>query len=596
MCGLAAIFGYRGAPPVDVMELERINAHMIARGPDGEGAWISEDGMAGLAHRRLAIIDPGPGGTQPMRFHDENGTARLVITYNGEIYNFRELRAELIEAGRTIRTNSDTEVLLHLYDRDGPDMVRRLRGMFAFAIYNTADNSLFLARDPFGIKPLYFADDGKTIRAASQVKALMAGGAIDDAPDPAGHAGFFLLGYVPEPHTMYQAVRSLPAGTTMRIEAGKAPRMGTYFRIRDRYAVRRSSPGQGETVPLLRQALTESVRAHLVADVPVGVFLSAGLDSATITALAAEVTGASIDTMTLRFDEMAGTPGDEAPLARGIATQYQTRHQTRSVSGAEFHDHIDKILSAMDQPSIDGVNTYFVAREAAALGLKVALSGVGGDELFGGYQSFHQIPALVGGLGWVPGSSALGAAFRVLSAPILAHHMSPKYASLLEYAGGYGSAYLLRRGLYLPWELTQVMNPDMARDGLRALDLVALMEEDIAGIDTPRDKVSALELGWYMRGQLLRDADWAGMAHSLEIRTPLVDATLFGEIGGIGATKRQMAETPAKPLPEAILGRKKTGFYIPIREWLTGEGGIAQSDVRGLRGWARFLYQHAPSA
>jgi len=581
---------------VDEVELERINAHMIARGPDGEGAWLSEDGLAGLAHRRLAIIDPGPGGAQPMCLHDENGTARLVITYNGEIYNFRELRAELTEAGRTLRTNSDTEVLLHLYDREGPDMVRRLRGMFAFAIYNAADNSLFLARDPFGIKPLYFADDGKTIRAASQVKALMAGGAIDDAPDPAGHAGFFLLGYVPEPHTMYQAVRSLPPGTTMRIEAGKLPRVRTYFRIRDRYAVRRASLGKSETALILRQALTESVRAHLVADVPVGVFLSAGLDSATITALAAEVASASLDTMTLRFDEMAGTPGDEAPLARGIATQYQTRHKTRSVSGAEFRDHIDKVLSAMDQPSVDGVNTYFVAREAAALGLKVALSGVGGDELFGGYQSFHQIPALVGCLGWVPGSSALGAAFRVLSAPLLARYTSPKYASLLEYAGGYGSAYLLRRGLYLPWELTQVMDPDMARDGLRDLELVALMEEDVAGIDAPRDKVSALELGWYLRGQLLRDADWAGMAHSLEIRTPLVDATLVGEVGGIGATKRQMAETPAKPLPEAILGRRKTGFYIPIREWLTGEGGIAQVGQRGLRGWAQFIYKHASSA
>ena len=280
----------------------------------------------------------------------------------------------MTEAGRTLRTNSDTEVLLHLYDREGPDMVRRLRGMFAFAIYNAADNSLFLARDPFGIKPLYFADDGKTIRAASQVKALMAGGAIDDAPDPAGHAGFFLLGYVPEPHTMYQAVRSLPPGTTMRIEAGKLPRVRTYFRIRDRYAVRRASLGKSETALILRQALTESVRAHLVADVPVGVFLSAGLDSATITALAAEVASASLDTMTLRFDEMAGTPGDEAPLARGIATQYQTRHKTRSVSGAEFRDHIDKVLSAMDQPSVDGVNTYFVAREAAALGLKECAS------------------------------------------------------------------------------------------------------------------------------------------------------------------------------------------------------------------------------
>jgi len=597
MCGLTAIFSYGGARrPVDEGELARIDAHMIKRGPDGDGLWMAGDGLAGLAHRRLAIIDPGPGGAQPMALDGPGGATRLVITYNGEIYNFRELREELIAAGRPMRSNCDTEVLLHLYDRDGPEMVQRLRGMFALAIYDVAERSLFLARDPFGIKPLYYADDGETIRVASQVKALMAGGGIADGPDPAGHAGFFLMGYVPEPHTMYRAIKSLPAGATMEVQAGGAPRMEQYFRLQDRLAAPEALLGPGEVAERLRAALSGSIRHHLVADVPVGVFLSAGLDSATITALAAEVAGASLDTMTLRFDEMAGTPGDEAPLAEQIATHYQTRHQTRSVSGTEFQDHIDKVLAAMDQPSVDGVNTYFVAKEAAALGLKVALSGVGGDELFGGYQSFRQIPAYVGALGWIPGSRGLGAAFRALSAPIISRLTSPKYASLLEYAGGYGSAYLLRRGLYLPWELPQVMDAEMARDGLAELNILARLEDSVTGIDNPRDKVSALELGWYMQNQLLRDADWAGMAHSLEIRTPLVDATLFASVGGIGASKRQMAETPATALPDAILNRAKTGFYVPIREWLSGEGGAAHAGERGLRGWAQFLYEHAASA
>lgn len=597
MCGLTAIFSYGGAArPVDEGELARINAHMMARGPDGDGLWMAGDGLAGLAHRRLAIIDPGPGGAQPMCLGGDDGSPRLVITYNGEIYNFRQLRDELIAAGRDLRTHSDTEVLLHLYDRDGADMVRRLRGMFAFAIYDAANRTIFLARDPFGIKPLYYADDGETIRVASQVKALRAGGAIPDTPDAAGHAGFFLLGYVPEPHTMYKAVKSLPAGASMRINAGSAPKIEQYFRIGDRLQRPEARLAPGEMAERLRDALGDSVRHHLVSDVPVGVFLSAGLDSATITALAAEVSGASLDTMTLSFDEIAGTPGDEAPLAEQIASQYSTRHQTRGVSGAEFHDHIDKVLAAMDQPSVDGVNTYFVAKEASALGLKVALSGVGGDELFGGYESFRQIPAYVGALGWMPGLPALGAAFRVLSAPIISRLTSPKYASLFEYSGGYGAAYLLRRGLYLPWELPQVMDAEMARQGVAELNLLERLEDSTAGIGGPRDKVSALELGWYMRNQLLRDADWAGMAHSLEIRTPLVDATLFGRLGGIGASKGQMADTPAKPLPDAVRNRRKTGFYVPIREWLSGEGGAAHAGERGLRGWARFLYENAPAA
>ncbi len=173
---------------------------------------------------------------------------------------------------------------------------------------------------------------------------------------------------------------------------------------------------------------------------------------------------------------------------------------------------------------------------------------------------------------------------------------SPKYASLFEYSGGYGAAYLLRRGLYLPWELPQVMDAEMARDGVAELNLLERLENSAAGIGGPRDKVSALELGWYMRNQLLRDADWAGMAHSLEIRTPLVDATLFGRLGGIGASKGQMADTPARPLPGEVRNRRKTGFYVPIREWLSGEGGAAHAGERGLRGWARFLYAHAPAA
>ena len=210
MCGLAAIFSYAdGAPPIDREELERINEHMISRGPDGEGLWMSEDGRIGLAHRRLAIIDPGPSGAQPMAFQGNH------ITFNGEIYNFRDLRQQLIAQGRNLKTNSDTEVLLQLYDRDGPDMLNRLRGMFAFAIWDEARQGLFMARDPYGIKPLYYADDGKTLRVASQVKALRAGGAISNAPNPAGHVGFFTLGYVPEPHTIFADIKALPAGNSL---------------------------------------------------------------------------------------------------------------------------------------------------------------------------------------------------------------------------------------------------------------------------------------------------------------------------------------------------------------------------------------------
>ncbi|NQV57287.1 MAG: asparagine synthase (glutamine-hydrolyzing) [Rhodospirillales bacterium] len=594
MCGITAIFNYRtGAAPALEPELARIDAKMISRGPDGNGTWLADGGRAGLAHRRLAIIDPGPGGAQPMRLDGDQGDPRFVITYNGEIYNFRAPRAELIAAGRRLKTGSDTEVLLHLYDQDGPDMVKRLRGMFAFAIYDVSARTLFLARDPFGIKPLYYADDGKSIRVASQVKAILAGGAVDTAPDPAGHVGFFLLGYVPEPHTLFKSIRSLPAGTHLQISEIGAQKIEPYFNLNEEFE---AGAAAGPLKEILDEALADSVRHHLVSDVPVGVFLSAGLDSATITALASENADASLDTMTLNFDEMAGTPGNEAPLAELVARQCGTRHQTRTVSGAEFHKSLDQLLDAMDQPSIDGVNTYFVAREASAMGLKVALSGIGGDELFGGYDSFRQVPALNRALGWVPGLKYFGAGFRMVSAPLLKHVTSPKYAGLFEYGGSTGGAYLLRRGLYMPWELADVLDADMASEGWRALNLENRLWKTTNGISSPKSQVAALEMSWYMRGQLLRDADWAGMAHSLEIRTPLVDRELFKRTAGLGASKLQMAAAPKTALPDQILSRRKTGFHVPIRQWLSGDKDLGGRGERGLRGWAGLVHARASAA
>ena len=584
MCGLTAIFSYGdNAPPVDEAELLRMREAMIARGPDGAGTWISANRRVGLAHRRLAIIDVGASGSQPMALKDEAGNIRLQISYNGEIYNYKELRAELISQGRTFRTNSDTEVLLQLYDRDGANMLRKLRGMFAFSIWDEAKQGMLLARDAYGIKPLYYSDQGGVLRIASQVKALLKGGGISTTPNPAGHVGFFTLGYVPEPHTMYKEIQSLPAGTSLWLRKGGQKIESQHFDFRSEMIAVETS-GFGTSAEQLRAALVETIEYHLVSDVPVGVFLSAGLDSASIMALVSEVVGAEMETMTLRFDEFAGSAMDEAPLAAEIAKLYKTRHQTRTVSGSDFIAEKDNLLAAMDQPTIDGVNTYFVAKEAADMGLKVAISGVGGDELLAGYESFRQVPSLVEKLGWIPGIGILGPAFRVLSGPILKRLTSPKYASVFEYSADYGSAYLLRRGLFLPWELTDFLDVDLVREGWGQLHLRENLNATISGVTDSRSKVSLLESAWYMRNQLLRDADWAGMAHSLEIRTPLVDAALFTKIAGRGFTKLDMARSPKIPLPNSVLNRPKTGFSIPVRNWMQDQS------ERGVRGWAKSVY------
>ena len=593
MCGIAAIFAYHpNAADVDSQELGRIRDHMIARGPDGSGEWYSLDRRVGLAHRRLAIIDLSESGAQPMS--GEGG--QLVISFNGEIYNYRELRGDLERKGRVFRSQSDTEVLLHLYAEKGEAMVHDLRGMYAFAIWDARRCGLFLARDPFGIKPLYFADDGRSFRVASQVKALLAGGGVDTSPDAAGHVGFFLWGHVPEPHSLYQGIRALPAGSSLWVD-GKGKNVSRFCCIADILAKAEASANNAPAVSeqeTLRAALKDTVRHHLIADVPVGVFLSSGMDSTTLAALASEE-GGQLRTVTLGFAEFKGTLKDETVLAEQVARHYAAEHQTVWVTRSDFASHRDRLFAAMDQPSIDGVNTYFVSMAARRASLKVALSGLGGDELFGGYPSFRQVPRMAATLRVFNRFPGFGKAARIVAAPVLKRLTSPKYAGLLEYGGSCGGAYLLRRGLFMPWELPELMDGEMVRRGWQELQPLLRLEETVNGLRSPRAQVSALESCWYMRNQLLRDSDWASMAHSLEVRVPFVDLTLWKSVAPLIAgrnpvTKQAMVRTPLKPLPSQVLNRRKTGFFIPVREWLMDGTTASDAKERGLRPWARMVH------
>jgi asparagine synthase (glutamine-hydrolysing) len=607
MCGIAGIFAYHhAAPPVDVEETVKIREAMRARGPDGAGLWTSQDQRVSLAHRRLSIIDLSDAGAQPMGTPDQS----VWVVFNGEIYNYRELRKGLETRGHRFQSRSDTEVLLHLYQEYGDGMMDRLRGMYALAIWDDVRKSLLLSRDPFGIKPLYYTDDGKTLRFASQVKALLAGGAVDTSPQPAGHAGFFLWGYVPEPYTLFQGIRALPAGSTWRQDRRGTPIVRSFSAIpaelKQAYETgKQAGLGREAVRAELGAALVDSINHHLVADVPVGIFLSSGLDSSTITGLACQAQGhgkGQLHSITLGFQELRGGGSDETTYAAEIAARYGTRHQTRWITREDFHRDYHHILEVMDQPTTDGVNMYFVAKAAAAAGMKTALSGLGGDELLGGYPSFHDVPRMVRIFSRAQGFPGLGRLCRNVAAPLMKPFVSPKYAGLLEYGGSYAGAYLLRRGLFMPWELPGVMDPDLARAGWEELQPLVRLEETIP--DTPEEflKVSGLEMVWYMRNQLLRVADWAGMAHSLEIRVPLVDIVLLRKIAPLLAShyrpgKLDMAGTLETPLPEAVLQRAKSGFFVPVRRWLAGTSsqGVSNRD-HDWRGWAQAVYKHYTGA
>jgi len=596
MCGISALFAYHpAAPPVDRGEVEAITRQMFARGPDAGGTWYSDDGRVGLGSRRLAIIDLTPEGTQPM--HDIDG--ELVIVFNGEIYNYRELRGRLEGRGHRFHSASDTEVLLQMYRHHGQRMVPLLRGMFTFAIYDKRVRRMFVARDPYGIKPLYVADDGKTFRAASQVKALLAGGAVSRAIDPAGAAGFFLLGTVPEPFTIHQSIRAVEAGTWLHVgERGPEP-AHRYYSIAKVFSEAEPHRNIARLVPpptLLREFVTESVDYHLVSDVPVGAFLSAGIDSTALVALAQKRTSEPLRTVTVLFDALRGTIADEAAEAAAFARQRGAAHTTRVVTREELRADLPRIFAAMDQPTIDGVNTWFVSKAAAEQGLKVALSGVGGDELFGSYPAFRRVPRLVRAASTMQrlplGRQALQGGVATMRKTVA--RRNPKTGAIPRYAGTYAGAYLLQRGLYMPEELPGVLDRELAEEGLRRL---APLERIGAVIDRQLDstfsRVATLEASLYMRNQLLRDTDWASMAHSLEVRTPLVDAYLLRQLAPLllnygSECKQFFAASPDPPLPESIRTRSKTGFATPIRSWMDLEDDGTST---GMRSWAQIVFR-----
>jgi asparagine synthase (glutamine-hydrolysing) len=586
MCGINGILAYHyAANPIDRAELIRTRDHMAARGPDGLGEWIGKDDRIGLGHRRLAIIDPTEAAAQPMLSAD----GRLVVVFDGKIYNYRQLRGRLATRGYVFRTRSDTEVLLHLYAQKGAAMVHDLRGMFAFAIWDTKRGTLLLARDPYGIKPLYYADDGWTFRFASQVKALLAGGAISADPDPAGQVGFYLLGSVPEPFTTCREVRALPAGTTLTVDRLGAHEPHRYHSIAQDYcdaerqarhmARRMPVMDSGEAMAEMREALLDSVRRHLVADVPVGAFLSAGIGSGALVGLMRDAGQRDIQTVTLAFGELRDRPEDEAPLAEQLARLYGTRHTTRLVTKAEFEADLPRITEAMDQPSIDGINTWFAGKAAHELGLKAAISGLGGDELLGGGPSFRDIPRWVRMLAVPARIPLMGRLARVAAEPLVRTlGASPKSAGMLELGGSYAGAYLLRRGLFMPWELEQVLARETVVDGLRRLAPLRLITEALTPRPrSPHARVAVLESSLYLRNQLLRDTDWASMAHSLEVRVPLVDRTLLRRVAAAAPAthhawadlpKAALALSPRKRLPDRVVSRPKSGFTTPIAEWL----------------------------
>ena len=590
MCGINGVFSFKGSE-VNVEELLKVRDSMKSRGPDSSGLWVSSNKQIGFGHRRLAIIDTSEVSNQPMLDHFTGN----CIAFNGEIYNWKELRQFCEKEGKVFKTNSDTEVLLHLYDIVGiTRMLNLLRGMYAFALWDNKERVLYLARDPFGIKPLYYSCNNNELKFSSQVKALLRSN-VDLSYEPAGHVGYFIWGSVPEPFTLYRGIRSVPAGSIIKVFEKGVSEITQVINITNVIAesAYKNVGKKQDILDELVDNIYDSVIAHTVSDVSIGIFLSAGQDSSIIASCVASSVNYPT-TLTLQFKEYLDTRDDESTLAGQVAKRLKTNHSTIEINKNNFDLALERILSNMDQPSIDGINTWLVAQAAAKLNLKVALSGIGGDEIFGSYPSFRDIPKILKLNKNLHLSPALGKIIRQLIAPIRPRIISPKYMSLIEYGGDLFGAYLLRRALYLPWEVEKLLDRDLVNEGLSRLEDHLATNNNMKEFRSDTLAISALELTWYTRNQLLRDADWAGMAHSLEIRVPFLDIKLLQSVAKLlfdqpTVSKSEITAAVAPNLPREIFTRPKSGFSVPVTNWYLKSDSHSEN-VHGTRGWAKYVY------
>jgi asparagine synthase (glutamine-hydrolysing) len=583
MCGITGTIGL-----ADPAVISAMTASLRHRGPDDGGSYVDPNGAFALGHRRLAIIDLSAAGHQPMSWAD----GRFWITYNGEIYNYRELRRELERCGCHFRTQTDTEVLLAAYATWGENCLARLRGMFALAIADLATRCVFLARDRFGVKPLLYAESPGRLLFASELRAFTASGLVPTQVDHDAVWHYLSLGSVPPPRTILQSVRCLLPGHAMTVGFDGRPQrawrwwdIATAAQAHTAAVARLDFPSAAVA---LRERLEEATRYHLVADVPVGAFLSGGLDSAAMVALMRQYVTAPIRTFTVAFGGHHRDLSEAAPAAQ-TARALGTQHHEVTVSDAEAAASFAALLDALDQPSLDGANTWFVARAAAAH-VKVALTGLGGDELFAGYSHFrrHQLAARLRAA--CGGSGAPFAPLRLLPDRCRHNLMLPA----LDEAERLGTL----RCLMPLREKRRVLNPDL----LAAVSQdppEALLSRNARGLDAIA-RLSQAELEGYMARTLLRDGDVMSMAHGLEARPILLDHELAAFAFALpsafklrrGRGKAVFQAALAGLLPDEVARRPKRGFELPLLGWLSGPL-LERADTALTSAAARSLFRPA---
>jgi asparagine synthase (glutamine-hydrolysing) len=582
MCGIAGIIGRLDEP--NSAALGRMSDAMVHRGPDASGTWVSVPDTRGwgalLAHRRLSILDLSPAGAQPM----VDSVTGHVVVLNGEIYNFGDLRRRLTADGEEFQSTGDTVVMLRALSRHGPGAVSRLRGMFAFACWDPKQRRLLLARDPLGIKPLYLTrssdpDAGWSVAFASELRALLASGLLGTPRlDPQAVASSVWNGFVVGPGTAVKGVELLWPGRLLELDgSGREVRQEDFWRISDRAPL----PTMDEDS--LAATLDEGLRLHLASDVPLAVFLSGGVDSSVMANLAQRAAQSPIHTFTLAFEEQEL---NEGPIARRIAGAIGTEHHEVVLTEGQFIKNLEAALDSLDQPTFDGLNAYYMSRSIRAAGFTVALSGTGGDELFGGYTSYRDLPVLerwsrrVAG---VPRGLQVGAAtlatwpLRRFGGAVPPQTRWAKLPEMVRHGDDLLALYQLAYALFLPGFQRELLARDFAdvlADGLPLAMRERVLAETRAR--TPLSAISVMEQRLFLGERLLRDNDVASMASSLEQRVPLVDQLLFESVDRLPddaryrplGRKAMLRRIGLRGLDPALFERPKSGFVLPFDRWI----------------------------
>jgi len=592
MCGISGIYNYLDKKVNSRSIIQKIIEIQNLRGPDDKGIWESECKKICFGHNRLSIIDLTKDASQPFISIDNN----FVITFNGEIYNFKEIKEELLKKNIKFKSNSDTEVIIESYKYWGLEFYKKLRGMFAFALWDINNKKLILARDPFGIKPLYYSIKNNIYYFASQIRSLLSINDISSNKNNSSIVDFYLWGSIQEPRTLYKDIKSLEKGSCLIIDENGVEKKSYFANIKEEI-INSSSlnfKNKNESIEYLSEIFNETIKYHQVSDVPVTFLLSSGIDSSSILASIKNKDNCSALTLDLDTKDVIM---DEKLLATETAKISNIPHKIIKLTDEEILQNIETFYKNMDSPTNDGLNNFLISKVAKMNGSKVIISGIGGDEFFYGYPSFKNINLANNLLKLVPNFKMIDNFSKKSFYNFLkTRKLNTKYSGVYDYGRNISKGFLLQRSLFLPHEIEDLLSPNIFKAAWDELNIIDNLNNDIENFKEKKLSIMYLEIKYYLTSKLLKDSDWTSMSNSVEMRTPFIDWEFFKKLipflkSNIDINKKLLLDCVKDKVPKELYKRKKTGFGIPHKNYLEKISKQKMKYSHSIKDWSLFSYR-----